>query len=610
MKWFVFKPFHMDIIQRNINFNSGEENLEEEKNVVSSYDFYNSFLKSVLNKDFLSNLINVSLYQTDFSSVSGNHNISGILKDFLTGIRKDLYNSEGLNVPHNQLKNIINLAVSILELKEDVSTRYINYDTILKIHFPTLDGPTQMIIKNVQQNRIKDAEEFKTKLDELLLNVRIYKTYEKGVHPTLKKIGAFHASIEQGEMDPTMCNKLYRDIIYEAHGALSELPVLNDNEKRSDFMIFDDDESIPVIAKETNDFLSKTFRRYKTGYDVIDDASGGIESGSVSIISGPSNHAKSIFMINIIKNVIEQNDWKENDAVLFVTLEDDKFKLTARLISIFGNNHAGQVKDVYERVSNMMNENPELASATEGFIGNLVKHSIISTTKDNCKLIIAESKENSYSMADINRQIDTFRERDGINVRFVAIDYIDVMNASYSKYTSTSDDYNLHGDIVSNMRDCAKSRGIPILTITQSQRGAEDAQIQTNNSIGGSIKKVRYSDLVIMIKQCSEVDFLGEQVGKDIGLQKASGLSNADELNKFGIPFEVTITKNKYGDRNMTKYHIFSKLNLKIYQDIVLYAKDMKESKKKFKETANALENLEFSNSNSNFESGSNYDII
>jgi hypothetical protein len=60
----------------------------------------------------------------------------------------------------------------------------------------------------------------------------------------------------------------------------------------------------------------------------------------------------------------------------------------------------------------------------------------------------------------------------------------------------------------------------------------------------------------------------------------------------------------------MRRYHIFSKVNLKIYQDIIEYAKDMKESKKKFKETTSALENLEFSNSNSNFESGTNYDLI
>lgn len=583
--------------------------MEEEKNGVGSYGFYNVFLKSVLNKDFLSNLINISLYQIDLDNVSGNSNVSMTLKDFLRGIKKDLYNSEGLNVPHRQIGSIINLAANILELKEDISTRYIEYDNI-DSHFPTLDGPTNMVLKNIKQNRIKDKEEFNTNLDKLLSNIRIYNTYTKGVNSSLKKIGAWYASLEQDNMDPTMCNKVYRDIIYDAYGNLAELPILNDEEKGSNFMIFDGPESVSSIADELTTFLSKTFRRYKTGYDVIDDASGGIESGSVSIISGPSNHAKSIFMINMVKNIIEINDWKENDAVLFVTLEDDKFKLSARLISIFGNEHAGQVKDIYERVSNVINEDPDLEPTAKGFMANIVNNTIINVTQNRCKLIIAESKENSYSMADINKEIDRFKETQGINVRFVAIDYIDVMNASYSKYTSTNDDYNLHGDIVSNMRDTAKTRGIPILTITQSQRGAEDAQIQTNNNIGGSIKKVRYSDLVIMIKQDSDTDFLGEQVGKDIGLQNASGLSDADELNKFGIPFEVSITKNKNGDRNMRRYHIFSKVNLKIYQDIIEYAKDMKESKKKFKETTSALENLEFSNSNSNFESGTNYDLI
>ena len=60
-----------------------------------------------------------------------------------------------------------------------------------------------------------------------------------------------------------------------------------------------------------------------------------------------------------------------------------------------------------------------------------------------------------------------------------------------SKQFST-EDYFSHGEIVKEMRSAARNYGIPILTITQNNRMAENFQADMNNNlIGDSIKKIR-----------------------------------------------------------------------------------------------------------------------
>jgi hypothetical protein len=89
--------------------------------------------------------------------------------------------------------------------------------------------------------------------------------------------------------------KKFKDTIIEANNGLSELTVLKKNESATDYLIFSDKDSISKSLTSIFSFLKNSYKVYKTDYDIIDDNLSGIESSSVTIISGPSNHAKSIF---------------------------------------------------------------------------------------------------------------------------------------------------------------------------------------------------------------------------------------------------------------------------------------------------------------------------
>lgn len=572
--------------------------IQEEKTTqtVSSYDLYNSFLVNFVNVEFLSKLIDVSLYPSDLTNSSGNEQeVIKFVRKFLWDLRKDIKKSNNLDIAPQKYNNLIMTCEKILDLKEDNSSILVNYDNVFS-HFTKLDTNTKKVIQKVQQSRIFDAKVFRKRLDEIIKTIQSYNKMNEVAKPSMLQFGTLMAESFQGGTDVTVWNANYLDILHKAYSNLSALKELSKEDSLTDYMVFDDENSVDSIVDELMDFLSTNFKRYKTGYEIIDGPAGNgtIESGSVSIISGPSNHAKSIFMINIMKGVIEQNEWDENDAVLMVTLEDDKFKLLSRVDSIFGNYNASGVKDGYEKTSIITKNNPELSCHVKSFWKEHFKDSIIETTKNKCKLFLKHSTENSFSMADVNTFIDKL-QMDGTNVKFVAIDYIDVMNASYSKYTSTNDDYNLHGDIVHNMREVAKARGIPILTITQDNRGSEDRDVSTYSDIGGSIKKVRYCDLLIQIQQADKLDLNDAQFSADINLSNLTN-KDTDEMQDDVIPFRVTITKNKNGDRGMMKYHAFSKTNIRIYENALDYLQSVNKCRKRSKDMADKLDSLEFSN--------------
>ena len=582
-----------------------EEKSQNQQQEISSYDLYNSYLINFVNVEFLSDIINVSLYQSDLNnSSSSEREVVKFIGNFLRSLKKDIRNAPNLEISTQKYINLITTCERILDLKVDFSSIVINYDNVFN-HFTSLDTNTRKIIQNVQKTKIFDTRIFRKKLDYILKTIQGYNKINDVALPTMLKFGTLMAEASQGGTTPTVWLSNFLETLHIGYSNLTELKELSKEDSLTDYMVFDDPDSVDIIADELMDFLSTNFKRYKTGYDVIDGplGKGSIESGSVSIISGPSNHAKSIFMINIVKNIIELNDWKENDAVLMITLEDDKFKLVSRVDSIFGNYNASGVKDGYEKTSNLSIKKPELKSQTKAFWANHFKSSIIEVTDKKCKLFLKHSTENSFSMADVNTFIDKL-QMDGTNVKFVAIDYIDVMNASHSKYTVTNDDYNLHGDIVHNMRECAKARGIPILTITQDNRGSENKEVASYSDIGGSIKKVRYCDLLIQIKQENQKDLMDAEFKQDVNLSQVTNTSIPTEMEKDVIPFKVAITKNKNGDRDMTQFHIFSKSNLRIYKDTVTYANDMKKCQKRSKIMADKLDSLEFSNSNNGVEFG------
>lgn len=166
------------------------------------------------------------------------------------------------------------------------------------------------------------------------------------------------------------------------------------------------------------------------------------------------------------------------------------------------------------------------------------------------------------------------------------------MKSSSSKYDSYKDDYNLHGEILQEMRTAARNYAIPIVTITQNARISENVQQElSNNVIGDSYKKVRYADYIYMIRQRPDIDIISDQIKGDIG-GDSTLLNLSSDLSRL-VPFEVKITKAKDGNRDAKKIHIFSKQTLGIYDTYERLVKEASDSQTKTASLQTSLGALE-----------------
>lgn len=140
------------------------------------------------------------------------------------------------------------------------------------------------------------------------------------------------------------------------------------------------------------------------------------------------------------------------------------------------------------------------------------------------------------------------------------------------------------------LRQTSRKYGIPIVTITQNNRSAENYMVEMSNSLmGDSIKKIRYSDSIIMIRQRSDIDVFDPQVASDVKLADDYDIGNYSDYLQYIIPFEAKITKAKEGDKGDTKFHIFNKKNLRIYDNFNEAISDIKKCEIKSNELLSKL---------------------
>lgn len=133
----------------------------------------------------------------------------------------------------------------------------------------------------------------------------------------------------------------------------------------------------------------------------------------------------------------------------------------------------------------------------------------------------------------------------------------------------------------------SRIHGIPVISPTQNQRDSEDVtKFQSNKLIGDSYKKIRYSDFIYMMRMREDKNFLSEGVREQVVAKKKSTegipqdsispeiLAIKDRLYDVLIPLEIKITKSKDSEKNKSRFLLFCKENLRIYNNIDEYIKD------------------------------------
>jgi len=110
--------------------------------------------------------------------------------------------------------------------------------------------------------------------------------------------------------------------------------------------------------------------------------------------------------------------------------------------------------------------------------------------------------------------------------------------------------------------------------------------MQSNKLIGDSYKKIRYSDFIYMMRMREDKNFLSEGVREQVVTKKKTAdgmpqdsvspeiLAIKDRLVDVLVPLEIKITKSKDSEKNKSRFLLFCKENLRIYNNIDEYIKD------------------------------------
>lgn len=543
-----------------------------------------AFLSTFVSDDFFSKIISCCVYPSDFgiASVGNNQGVVDYIRSFLIDLEKTSTNLKIPNIVH--LKHNISMTKTVLNVREFGST--ILTINNIQNHLPNLQVPQQNLINNIAQDPVSDDKSFSSLLDKIVSNIQIY--YEVcAISKGILEFDSFTDYAESNNVSAYEATKLYKEKVIQLYNDLNKLQSLNKSENEKDYFIINSEQSVRDLSENIVNYISADYSSFETGFDLIDDNLDGLESASLYMISAPSNHGKSIFMANIFHQLIAGNlqDFEPNDAVIFITLEDDIKKLLRRLCSIFGNYKAEVIKKMYVQGNQCLKANRDnnIKNRFTDIMNGVIRQSIYTKTKDKVQLIVKHCNENTFSAGDLSRFIDTIRVESGVNIKMVIIDYLDVMSPTMN-YTQ-GDTYLNQGTITQELRSLTRTHKLPILTATQNKRESENIQYRQNNaSIGDSYLKLRYSDYWVMCRMDTTKDPFDSIVQKHcFSHHHYSGkdqidpqiLKLKDQICEDLIPFDSEITKSKEGGKGEQRFMLFCKHNLRIYDNIQQYLDDM-----------------------------------
>jgi hypothetical protein len=283
----------------------------------------------------------------------------------------------------------------------------------------------------------------------------------------------------------------------------------------------------------------------------------------------------------------------------------DIYKLIRRFMSIFGNYSSKLVRRLFIRSSTLLKEQKyrdikNVNTATSeifALLSEIISNSVFKTTGKKINLILKHCNENTFSPADLTRFIDKLN-MEGMKTKLIIVDYIDVMSPNDYMKGNASDVYYNHGQITQELRLAGRLYNMPVIALTQNTRSSENTMNALSNELmADSVRKVRYSDYILMLRMRRDLELLGETVKQDIYNEDSTTQLtiqdfSANEYIKELIPFEMKITKAKDGEKDRTKFLLFSGTNTRIYDMMDDFFTDLPEYKninKKLEDNLNLL---------------------
>ena len=240
-----------------------------------------------------------------------------------------------------------------------------------------------------------------------------------------------------------------------------------------------------ATQKEVMQRYFKQPRSIYTGYKI-----GGTElilpSRAISVISAPTSHGKTAFLINMALRAAENNP---NKAIYFFSYEEDRDTMLFKALNTFMDTNLGTCN-----LANIRN----YINLGMTYLKGEKKEYLRSKTKEFFKNLIETKRLNiHYSTYDSDTLVDAIKHlNNNVSVGAVFIDYIQLLSLPKVKnrLISRQDEVN---EICKTLKDLAVETGLPIILGAQLNGTVTNHLHLNSNMIVGSGDMERIANLVL-----------------------------------------------------------------------------------------------------------------
>ena len=242
-----------------------------------------NYLNTFISDDFLSSIINICLYPSEFNVVvqDNSNSILKLIFEFLKDLSKSCDNINVANIKN--VKSNINLVSRIITIR-DTHQSLLSYDNIYN-HFQNIELIHKKLIQNAITNKITDSNKFKKTIDEILGIIHAY----DGLCVVSKSLIEFDnvndALTTRPDISPIESLKLISDAYINGYNDISKIKVLEKFNNESDYYVISNEKSIDTLANTLVEFISEGYNYYETGYKIFDTHIGGLESSTLHLVS-------------------------------------------------------------------------------------------------------------------------------------------------------------------------------------------------------------------------------------------------------------------------------------------------------------------------------------
>jgi RecA/RadA recombinase len=233
-----------------------------------------------------------------------------------------------------------------------------------------------------------------------------------------------------------------------------------------------------------------------TGSNQFDSNFGGLHRKSLSIVAGPSNSGKTMFLTNMAASMLEMRD--QNKNILYVTLEIDEEAIGKR---VDANLLCTPVKDLGKK----LRDNHE---------GDILAQKFIKI-KENQNRLVIKSMRGGSTPSDIAALIRNLwiipmsGEDKPFKPDVVMVDYLGLLQPTITSKNMNS--YDKGRNISEELRQIAQDFNLAMVAAAQTNRGSFGNEV-TQDSISDSIAIAQTADLMLTINRNEELDRNGQVV--------------------------------------------------------------------------------------------------